>query len=81
MFAFTPFQGRSSRVPNILREDSREKVCVANDPVWYGLSQSQGSFYCLHPVSREGALKIWEITGAFKTKAHKSKRMKRKQDP
>ena len=32
-------------------------------------------------VSRELPLQIKEITRAFQTKVHKSKRMKRKQDP
>lgn len=64
-----------------MREGSREKVCIANDPAWGGLSQSRGSFCCLHPVGRELALKMWEIIEAFETKEHKSKRIKRKQDP
>lgn len=41
----------------------------------------QGEFLLPSLVSGELALKIGEITGAFETKAHESKRMKRKQDP
>lgn len=78
---FPSFSRKAFSSSKHLREGSGEKVCIANDLVWDGLSQSWGRLCCLGAVSRELVLKMWEITGAFKTKEHKSERMKRKQDP
>lgn len=78
---FPSFSWKAVSSSKPLRKSSGEKVCIANDPAWDGWSQSRGRFCCLGAVSRELVLKMWEITGAFKTKEHKSKRMKRKQDP